>query len=210
MQQRVASLIKSEVPDNNEGLLSASGSTVPADGSTGYQTGCTFKHTDGGAGTAFYVNEGSVTSSAFVAVAGLTAAQESAIPSAAQKATLDALTATATELNSVADKSANTEDISSAGALTPSVANSQVAGGEGFAVTLAAPSAAEVGSLKTVTLESITSGAVTMALTEVIGGTAASSASFDAAGETLVLVGVESAPATFKWLVIKEHGVTLS
>jgi len=120
------------------------------------------------------------------------------------------LNATASELNSAADQSANTEDISGAGALTPGTRVSQIAGGTGFAVTLAAPTAAEVGKLKIITLESISSSAVTMALTEVIGGTAGTSASFDAAGETLVLVGVESAPASFKWLVLKEHGVTLS
>jgi hypothetical protein len=54
----------------NRGLLFSSGATVPADGTDGYQTGCIFQHTDGGNNTALYVNEGSVTSSAFKAIAG--------------------------------------------------------------------------------------------------------------------------------------------
>jgi hypothetical protein len=52
----------------DEGLLIASGKTVPADGTPGYQTGCLFQHTDGGAGTALYVNEGTSTSCNFDAV----------------------------------------------------------------------------------------------------------------------------------------------
>jgi hypothetical protein len=75
-----------------------------------------------------------------------------------------------------------------------------------YAVTLAAPTAAQRGQVKTVQMLSTTStNAVTLALTNVIGGTAASSASFDAANETLVLVA-----AAGKWLVVKQHGVTLS
>jgi len=55
------------------------GDTVPADGTAGYATGAIFMHTDGGEGTALYVNEGSVTSSDFNAVSALTAAQEALI-----------------------------------------------------------------------------------------------------------------------------------
>lgn len=47
----------------------AYGTVVPTDTTAGYLTGCFFQQTDGVAGTSFYVNEGSVTSSAFVAVA---------------------------------------------------------------------------------------------------------------------------------------------
>ncbi len=68
MKSRVASLLKNKEPETNRGLLIASGTTVPADTSDGYQTGCTFAKTDGSAGTAFYINEGSVTSSDFNAV----------------------------------------------------------------------------------------------------------------------------------------------
>lgn len=47
------------------GILRAAGPTVPSDGAAGYATGCIFQHTDGGAGTALYVNEGSITSADF-------------------------------------------------------------------------------------------------------------------------------------------------
>jgi hypothetical protein len=67
---RVCSLIKMLEPERNRGLLWASGATVPVDGTDGYQTGCIFLHTDGGAATAAYINEGSVTSCNFNAVAG--------------------------------------------------------------------------------------------------------------------------------------------
>jgi hypothetical protein len=49
-------------------LLFASGATVPTDGTDGYQVGCIFQHTDGGAESALYVNEGSITSCDFNAI----------------------------------------------------------------------------------------------------------------------------------------------
>jgi hypothetical protein len=75
-----------------------------------------------------------------------------------------------------------------------------------YAVTLAEPTAAQHGRFKVIQMLSTTStNAVTLALTNAIGGTAASSASFDAANETLVLQAISG-----KWLVVKQHGVTLS
>lgn len=41
------------------------GVTKPADGLVGYATGCLFVKTDGGAGTALYVNEGTHLSADF-------------------------------------------------------------------------------------------------------------------------------------------------
>jgi hypothetical protein len=74
MIQRVSSLLRKSVPDvHAEGLLAASGKTVPADGSAGFQTGCVFQHVDGGANDALYVNEGTFASSAFKLVGTLTA-----------------------------------------------------------------------------------------------------------------------------------------
>lgn len=71
MLQRIASLLRMGLPiTDDEGLLFASGATVPTGGTNGYQVGAIFQHTDGGAGTALYVNEGSVTSSTFNALAG--------------------------------------------------------------------------------------------------------------------------------------------
>jgi hypothetical protein len=59
MISRICSLLRIEEPEQaKQGLLLASGDTVPADGETGYQTGCLFQHTDGGVGSALYVNEG--------------------------------------------------------------------------------------------------------------------------------------------------------
>lgn len=69
MISRIASLLRIKVPDVEPGgLLIASGPTVPADGTAGYQTGCLFQHTDGGDGTALYVNEGTLDSCDFNAV----------------------------------------------------------------------------------------------------------------------------------------------
>ena len=50
--------------DNGDSLIVA-GTTVPADGADGFATGCIFMKTDGGAGSALYVNEGSNTSANF-------------------------------------------------------------------------------------------------------------------------------------------------
>lgn len=50
------------------GILDAYGPTVPADASVGYATGCLFRHTDGGDGTALYVNEGTLASADFNAI----------------------------------------------------------------------------------------------------------------------------------------------
>ena len=52
----------------NVGILDAYGDTVPADATTGYATGCLFRHTDGGDGTALYVNEGTLASADFNAI----------------------------------------------------------------------------------------------------------------------------------------------
>jgi len=66
MLSRIASLLKIRPPVvENSGLLIASGITVPTDGEAGFQTGCLFQHTDGGANTSLYVNEGSATSCDF-------------------------------------------------------------------------------------------------------------------------------------------------
>lgn len=50
------------------GILALFGKTVPTAGGVGYATGCVYNHTDGGAGTAFYINEGTNTSCSFANV----------------------------------------------------------------------------------------------------------------------------------------------
>lgn len=48
-----------------EGHIMARGTTVPADGTTGYAKGCIFIDTNANAGSVFYVNEGTIASSDF-------------------------------------------------------------------------------------------------------------------------------------------------
>lgn len=67
MIDRLCSLLKIKKP-SSDGLLLASGTSVPTDGVQGYSTGCLFQHTDGGDGTALYVNEGTFASCDFNAV----------------------------------------------------------------------------------------------------------------------------------------------
>ena len=114
------------------------------------------------------------------------------------------VTGAATFSGVVTDSKATTQSISAAGAIDVDAEYVAIAGGTGYAVTLAAPS--RNGVVKVIKLVSITSGAVTLDIsTTVYGGSASSSASFDAANETLVVVS-----AGAKWLVLKEQGVTLS
>jgi hypothetical protein len=69
MIDRIAKLLRIQPPAvEPEGLLLASGTSVPADGTAGYQTGCLYQKTDGGDGTALYVNEGTASSCNFNAV----------------------------------------------------------------------------------------------------------------------------------------------
>ena len=56
------------VTDERGNALQVAGTTVPTDGAAGYATGCLFQHTDGGDGTALYVNEGTDSSCNFNAV----------------------------------------------------------------------------------------------------------------------------------------------
>jgi hypothetical protein len=65
MLARTASLLQIGVP-TEDGLMLASGKTVPTDGTAGYAHGCLFIHTDGTSHTdALYSNIGTVTSCNF-------------------------------------------------------------------------------------------------------------------------------------------------
>jgi hypothetical protein len=69
MLARLNALLRRKAHNPTEaGLLLVSGPTVPTDGEAGYATGCLFQHTDGGAGTALYVNEGTLAACNFDAV----------------------------------------------------------------------------------------------------------------------------------------------
>jgi len=117
---------------------------------------------------------------------------------------LDAVTATAAEVNAVCDK--NVQALIGAGAITADgTVNRVTLAGGAYAATLAVPGAGAVGSFLCIEYRGGDTDAVTLALTNVIGGTAATSASFNADRETLFLYGLAD-----KWLVLKEVGVTLS
>ncbi|MFT5766754.1 MAG: hypothetical protein ACI9DH_000573 [Halioglobus sp.] len=74
-----------------------------------------------------------------------------------------------------------------------------------YAVTLAAPSSLQQGQIKVIEMISASGTSVTLALTNVIGGSAGTTATFNAVNETLTLVA-----AAGKWMVTGEGGVTLS
>ena len=113
------------------------------------------------------------------------------------------ITSTAAEIN-LNDLSAQTEELLAAGALSPSIRVSYLSLVGAGAVTLAAPSASMVGVTKVI--EMVTdNGDVTLALTNVQGGTAATTCTFSAVGQQLVLVGGRS-----KWTVTGQGGVVLS
>ena len=115
------------------------------------------------------------------------------------------VTATAAELN-LLDLSGQTETITEAGAVSVTKRVTKITESVGtYAITLDVPNAAMLGQVKIIEMTANDSAAVTMALTNVEGGSQAASASFDAVGETLVLVAGAS-----KWIVLKEVVVTLS
>jgi hypothetical protein len=72
-----------------------------------------------------------------------------------------------------------------------------------YAVVLPAPTTPNV--MKIIEMTARNANSVTIALTNVVGGSAATTATFDAVGETLILVSRSA-----KWVVLKEVGVTLS
>ncbi len=114
--------------------------------------------------------------------------------------------ATAAEINNMCDQSAGVQAVVAAGAITADgTINRATLSGAAYAVTLAVPGAAAVGKFLCIEYRGGDTDAVTMALTNVVGGSQTSSASFNADGEALLLFGLAD-----KWLVIKEFGVTLS
>jgi hypothetical protein len=53
---------------SEDGILDCYGHGYPANGTKGYATGCTHRRTNGGNGTAIYVNEGDIDSASFKAL----------------------------------------------------------------------------------------------------------------------------------------------
>lgn len=122
----------------------------------------------------------------------------------AKLAVLADVAATAAEINSRCDDSAMVESVVAAGAVSVTVSVTQLALAGAGAVTLAVPT--KPGLIKVIKMTA-DNGDVTLALTNVVGGSASTTATFDAVGETLVLV---SDVASGKWIVLAEVGVTLS
>jgi hypothetical protein len=113
------------------------------------------------------------------------------------------VTATATELNQLNDVSAYQESVIAAGALSVTKVYTGLSLVGAGAVTLAAPSATMLGQLKTIEMIA-DNGDVTLALTNVVGQSSGTTATFNDAGDKLILLA-----AYDKWVVIKEHGITL-
>jgi hypothetical protein len=96
-----------------------------------------------------------------------------------------------------------TQNITAAGAINPLARYVAITGpaSSTYAVTLAAPT--EPGRTMVIEMTGTTStNAVTLALTNVVGGSAATTATFNAADETL--------SKSNKWVVLDELGVTLA
>lgn len=115
-----------------------------------------------------------------------------------------AVGATAAELN-LNDISAHTETIAEGGVVSVTKRVTKLTQTTTGAITLAAPSATMLGEVKVITQVDGGTDAVTLSLANVLGGSAATTASFNATNETLTLVA-----GVTKWFVIGEAGVTLS
>lgn len=116
-----------------------------------------------------------------------------------------AITASAAEINAAAD--VMTQAIVAPGAITVdgTVNRVTITNAVNGAITLAAPSTAMLGKILMIEYIGAGTNATTLALTNVVGGSAATSASFNAADESLTLIG-----GATKWHVIGQAGVTLS
>lgn len=113
--------------------------------------------------------------------------------------------ATATEIDTVADQSAQTETVAAAGPASVTKRNTKLDSTSGtFALTLAAPDSTMLGLVKQIEM-TVDGGDVTLALTNVQGGSAATTATFADVNDSLLLVA-----GTSKWHVIGESGVVLS
>jgi hypothetical protein len=122
---------------------------------------------------------------------------------AAALATLG-VNATATELNQLNDVSAYQETVAAAGAMSVTKVVTKLAVVGGGAVTLAVPSATMLGQQKLIEMTT-DDGDVTFALTNVEGQSSGTTATFNSAGDKLILLaGVD------KWVVLKEIGIALA
>lgn len=119
--------------------------------------------------------------------------------------TPDNSNATPTELERFNDVSAYQETVAAAGALSVTKKVSLLALAGAGAVTLAAPGAEMLGQTKLIQMTA-DNGDVTLALTNVVGQSSGTTATFNDVGDSLTLL----AGANSKWIVVKEQGVSLS
>jgi len=113
------------------------------------------------------------------------------------------ITATAAEINRFDDVTAYQESITG-GAISINKIYSGLTMDGGGAVTLAAPDGTMLGQLKTIEMTTA-DGDVTLALTNVVGQSSGTTATFNSVGDALVLLALFD-----KWLVIKEYGIALA
>jgi hypothetical protein len=112
-------------------------------------------------------------------------------------------TATAKEVN-LNDVSFQTETLTAAGAISVVRRMTKLALVGAGAVTLAVPDASLFGAIKVIVM-SADNGDVTLALTNITGGSAATTCTFNDVNDTLTLVG-----GLNKWHVLGEAGVVLT
>ncbi|HEY8560498.1 MAG TPA: hypothetical protein VIL74_08980 [Pyrinomonadaceae bacterium] len=115
-----------------------------------------------------------------------------------------AIGATADEINQIGDVSAFQETIQAAGALTLAKRFHKLALPGAGAVTLAAPSANELGMIKVIEM-TVDNGDVTLSLANCVGQSSGTTATFNDVRDQLVLIG-----GTDRWIVIKERGIALA
>jgi len=113
------------------------------------------------------------------------------------------ITATATEINRFDDVTTYQESITN-GTISINKIYSGLTMDGGGAVTLAAPDGTMLGQLKTIEMTTA-DGDVTLALTNVVGQSSGTTATFNSVGDALVLLALFD-----KWLVIKEYGIALA
>lgn len=96
------------------------------------------------------------------------------------------------------------ETLIAAGALALGKRVSKLELASGGAVTLAAPDATCIGLVKVIEM-SVDDGDVTLALTNVVGQSSGTTATFNDVRDQLVVIG-----GVDKWIVLKERGISLA
>jgi hypothetical protein len=136
--------------------------------------------------------------------AGLTAGNATIAATATTATALTGLAATVTELNQLNDVSVYQESIAAAGALSVTKVYSGLSLVGAGAVTLAAPDATMLGQQKMIEMVA-DNGDVTLSLANCEGGSAATTCTWTAVGQKLILIAGAN-----KWTIVKEFGVTLT